>query len=77
MIPGYTPIGIHKDHRDITKFEKHDDPGLLAIVGELRRWIKDLTIPVITPRLAVAYFQEPLQEERGERVVQIEQGQCA
>ena len=26
---------------DITKFEKEDDPGFKAVVGELRRWVKE------------------------------------
>ena len=30
---------------DMTKFEQGDDPGFTAIVGELRRWIKGLTVP--------------------------------
>ena len=29
----------------MTKFEQGDDPGFTAIVGELRRWIKGLTVP--------------------------------
>lgn len=29
----------------MTKFEYLDDPGFTAIAGELRRWIKELTIP--------------------------------
>jgi hypothetical protein len=30
---------------DITKFEHEDEPGFIAIAGELHRWIKELTIP--------------------------------
>ena len=26
----------------MTKFENADDPGFKAVVGELRRWVKDL-----------------------------------
>ena len=29
---------------DMTKFEHGDDPGFIAVVGELRRWIKELTV---------------------------------
>jgi hypothetical protein len=46
----------------MTKFESDDDPGFLAIIGELRRWIKELTIPTIT---TAAYIQEPPQEDTG------------
>ena len=28
---------------DMTKFESEDDPGFVAMVGELRRWIRDLS----------------------------------
>jgi hypothetical protein len=28
---------------DMTKFESDDDPGFVAVVGELRRWIRDLS----------------------------------
>ncbi len=31
----------------MTKFEHLDDPGFTAIAGELRRWIKGLTVPSI------------------------------
>lgn len=27
---------------DMKKFESEDDPGFVAVVGELRRWIRDL-----------------------------------
>lgn len=27
---------------DMTKFENGDDPGFLAVLGELRRWTKEL-----------------------------------
>ena len=39
ILPGYIPIGIHGNHRDITKFTSTDDPGFVAVCGELRRWI--------------------------------------
>jgi hypothetical protein len=34
---------------DMTKFEHEDDPGFRAIAGELRRWIKEVTVPSNTP----------------------------
>jgi hypothetical protein len=45
---------------DMTKFETADDPGFIAVSGELRRWIKEigrsesaeLSLPVVdTPRI--------------------------
>jgi hypothetical protein len=30
---------------DMTKFEHLDDPGFVAIAGELRRLVKELTVP--------------------------------
>jgi protein SERAC1 len=29
---------------DMTKFEHRDDPGFIAVVGELRRWTKELAV---------------------------------
>ncbi|OBT50677.1 hypothetical protein VE04_08704 [Pseudogymnoascus sp. 24MN13] len=43
VLPGYIPIGIRGNHMNMTKFENLDDPGFIAIVGELRRWIKALS----------------------------------
>lgn len=43
ILPGYIPIGIHGNHRDMTKFTSPDDPGFVAVCGELRRWIRDTT----------------------------------
>jgi hypothetical protein len=31
----------------MTKFESEDDPGFVAVVGELRRWIRDLSQPSV------------------------------
>lgn len=42
ILPGYIPIGIHGNHMDMTKFADSADPGLLAVCGEMRRWIKEL-----------------------------------
>lgn len=44
ILPGYIPIGIHSNHMEMTKFDSEDDPGFRAITGELRRWIKGLTV---------------------------------
>ncbi|RDW82157.1 hypothetical protein BP6252_03269 [Coleophoma cylindrospora] len=44
ILPGYIPIGIRSNHMDMTKFEHEDDPGFKAVAGELRRWIKELTV---------------------------------
>ncbi|KAH8590733.1 hypothetical protein B0O99DRAFT_520880 [Bisporella sp. PMI_857] len=44
ILPGYIPIGIHGNHMDMTKFDNEDEPGFIAIAGELRRWIKELTL---------------------------------
>jgi hypothetical protein len=41
-LPGYIPIGIRNNHMDMTKFEHANDPGFVAVAGELRRWVKDL-----------------------------------
>lgn len=40
ILPGYQHIGIHGNHMDITNFESEEDPGFVAIAGEIRRWMK-------------------------------------
>jgi len=42
ILPGYIPIGIRSNHMEMTKFGEEEDPGFKAVVGELRRWVKDL-----------------------------------
>ena len=42
VIPGYIVIGIHENHVDMARFGSTDDPGFLAICGELRRWVKEV-----------------------------------
>ena len=37
---------------DMTKFEDSDDAGFKAIVGELRRWVKDFARPEIQRELS-------------------------
>lgn len=41
ILPGYIPIGIHGNHMDMTKFVNFEDPGFVAVCGELRRWIRE------------------------------------
>lgn len=43
VLPGYIPIPIRSNHVDMTKFENTEDPGFIAVVGELRRWVRDLS----------------------------------
>lgn len=38
ILPGYTAIGIHKDHREMARFTGADDPGFISVSGELQRW---------------------------------------
>ncbi|VTT84040.1 unnamed protein product [Fusarium fujikuroi] len=40
ILPGYISIGIHKNHADMTKFSNSEEPGFVAICGELKRWMK-------------------------------------
>ena len=42
ILPGYVPIGIRRNHMDMTKFNSEDDAGFKAVTGELRRWAKEL-----------------------------------
>ncbi|EKJ67737.1 hypothetical protein FPSE_12108 [Fusarium pseudograminearum CS3096] len=42
ILPGYISIGIHKNHSDMTKFNTADEPGFVAICGELKRWINQI-----------------------------------
>ncbi|KAG9245258.1 hypothetical protein BJ878DRAFT_541478 [Calycina marina] len=42
ILPGYIPIGIRSNHMDMTKFNSVDDPGFIAVAGEIRRWTKEL-----------------------------------
>jgi len=42
ILPGYIPIGIRSNHMDMTKFKDAEDPGFVAVAGELRRWVKDI-----------------------------------
>jgi hypothetical protein len=40
ILPGYISIGIHANHMDMARFRSADDPGFLAVCGELRRWVE-------------------------------------
>ncbi|KAF4948389.1 hypothetical protein FGADI_9701 [Fusarium gaditjirri] len=40
ILPGYISIGIHKNHAEMTKFSNSEEPGFVAICGELKRWMK-------------------------------------
>ncbi|GKU16015.1 unnamed protein product [Fusarium langsethiae] len=42
ILPGYISIGIHKNHSDMTKFNTADEPGFVAICGELKRWMNKI-----------------------------------
>lgn len=42
-IPGMVPIGIRANHMDMTKFVQADDPGFVAVCGELREWLNGIT----------------------------------
>jgi len=49
----------------MARFETEDDPGFVSIVGELRRWVKELKSDLITPE-ATASASKTLQTA-GER----------
>ena len=42
ILPAYTSIGIHADHKQMTKFSSAADPGFLNLKGEINRWTKDI-----------------------------------
>lgn len=65
-VPGYIPIGIRSDHMNMTKFEGGDDPGFVAVAGELRRWCRELSLS--SPggaRVATMSEQEQPVQQRG------------
>jgi hypothetical protein len=62
---------------DMTKFEGMDDPGLISVAGELRRWAREL----VRPRIARAVDETSEQgvsqgdgETQGKGVLRIIQG---
>jgi protein SERAC1 len=54
---------------DMTRFEHGDDPGFIAVVGELRRWIKELTVlsSVSVPEVARSQQQQQVGQQNGAR----------
>ena len=46
IIAGYTYIGIHENHTDMTKFQDIEDPGFVSVADELSRWVKNLKAPI-------------------------------
>ncbi|KID85820.1 sesB-related regulatory protein [Metarhizium guizhouense ARSEF 977] len=54
ILPGYIPIVIHANHMDMAKFDSVEDPGFVAMCGELRRWLKGLKADVDVNIAAVA-----------------------
>jgi hypothetical protein len=69
ILPGYVPIGIRRNHMDMTKFEHGDDPGFIAVVGEIRRWIKELTVlsSASGPGAARLQQQQQVGQQHGAR----------
>ncbi|KAJ5449859.1 Alpha/Beta hydrolase protein [Penicillium daleae] len=41
-LEGYTAISIHANHRDMVKFMSAEDDGFVALLGELKRWVKQI-----------------------------------
>lgn len=39
---GYTAISIHANHRDMVKFATAEDDGFVMVLGELKRWVKQI-----------------------------------
>lgn len=52
---------------DMTKFEHAEDPGFTAIAGELRRWIKELTLPsnALTPGAESSEEGKQIRKQNG------------
>ncbi|KAK5653199.1 hypothetical protein OQA88_9097 [Cercophora sp. LCS_1] len=40
ILPGLISIGIHNNHKDMTKPRSLEDPGFTALRGELKRWLR-------------------------------------
>ncbi|KAK3377154.1 hypothetical protein B0T24DRAFT_511186, partial [Lasiosphaeria ovina] len=40
ILPGFISIGIHNNHKDMTKLRSLEDPGFTALCGELKRWLR-------------------------------------
>lgn len=52
ILPGYTQIGIHDNHMGMTKFENEKDAGYISILGELKRWAKELKSEAGSPPIS-------------------------
>jgi len=81
ILPGYIPIGIHSNHMEMTKFEDVDDPGFVAIAGELRRWVKGLAQVESSTRLEMRTnglerrsASQEAESRAGQKVTKINQG---
>ena len=48
ILPSYPHMGIREDHINMTKFGSVEHPGFIGIVGEIRRWIKELEPKSVT-----------------------------
>jgi len=71
IIEGYTKIGIHANHMDMTKFSTNDDPGFVDVSDELIRWTKAIITASQVPSksflihvnsllmLTILYISEP------------------
>ncbi|KXX75211.1 Kinesin light chain [Madurella mycetomatis] len=44
VLPGHIVIGIHSNHMDMARFAAKDDQGFTAVCGELRRWVKQISV---------------------------------
>ncbi|KAH8756033.1 hypothetical protein F5883DRAFT_359130, partial [Diaporthe sp. PMI_573] len=44
ILPGYIPIRIRRDHMGMTKFVSPEDPGFVAVCGELRSWVRAMDV---------------------------------
>ena len=42
ILPAYTSIGIHADHKQMNKFSSATDPGFLNLKGDINRRTKDI-----------------------------------
>jgi hypothetical protein len=44
ILLGYNPpIGIHRNHMDLTKFFSAEDPGFVTVCRELGRWVRAIS----------------------------------
>ncbi|KAF5684717.1 hypothetical protein FCIRC_3800 [Fusarium circinatum] len=50
ILPGHISIGIHKNHAEMTKFSNSEEPGFVAICGELKRWMKRIQQTQLKPQ---------------------------